>query len=194
VAVALLASALLVAPSEAVPIVTISTTTPVVTVGDPIAIHVDVSFGSGEEVGFFELRVGFDAALVAPVDSDLDPGDRMEVNPGDRTIFQDMFDATSYIAAVDAGFPPEADLEALQGTGFRLVDLTFTALALGTATFSVDLAGILDYTGMTMTDASGGQVSVRIAATPTPTPEPATMLLLGASVAVAVLRRRMQQP
>jgi hypothetical protein len=220
-----LASGLFAAQAEAVPVVTITTTTPVVDVGDPIQIAIDVILAPGDEVGFWDIDVAFNNALVAAASSDIDPDDKMEVEVGQRTIFADTFFATFYDGAVDVGFPAggEAAVEAHQGAGFRLVDLTFTATDDGLAVFALTQADIVSYDASTFTDASGAQVSVVInqpvvappppppapappppppppapappapAPPPPGVPEPATMLIVGSGLAAFAVRRRMRR-
>jgi hypothetical protein len=195
-AVTVLASGTLVAQAEAVPVVTISTTTPIVTVGDPISIAVEVILAPGDEVGFFDVDVAFSAALVAAGLSSIDPLNAMETPPDppfDRTIFADVFFPLFYDGAVDVGHPVggEAAVEAHQGAGFRLVDLTFTATAVGLADFLLTQADIVSFDGLTWTDASAESTTVTIL--PVAVPEPATMLIVGTGVVAFAARRRIRR-
>jgi hypothetical protein len=211
-ALGILVGALFTARAEAVPIISISPASQPATVGDAVSVDILVSgLGATEEVGAFSLTLTFDQFILAPglplPGYVIDPDSKMGVEDSTFSLGFSPGSLDLFVFAEDFGPPgPDASdqtaLRALQGAGFRLATVNFTAIGPGLSPLVLSVTGpggafLSNGLGVELpATAANGSVCVGTAAgvpgncDQAAVPEPGTIALLGAGVCALVARRR----
>ncbi len=194
-ALAVLVGAAVVAQTEAA-VITISPVTQDANVGDVVNADILVSgLTATESVGGVSLLLSFDDAILSGLSFIVDPDAAMGTAACGFCDFSFGFTGAAG-SPLDLFFISDpalddAGLKALQGTGFRLATVSFTATANGLSPLSLSTAGIFlsDATGQIEVPASvrGGSVCVGGNCT---APEPGLLTLLGAGLSAIAVRRR----
>ena len=156
--------------------------TQTVNVGDTASVDIVVSNRGGVSIGAFDLGIGFDPALLAPVDVTF--GSAL----GDPTVFEALTDVTVSSGVVDLAevslLSPPA-LDALQTTD-QLLLATVDFVAMGSGISS------LTFVSVDLKDALANELipllgSAQVTSVPQP---PGLLLLVSAAAALAALTRR----
>lgn len=184
-AVVMVLAGLLVDRVEAGPIVSITPLTDAANIGDPLSFDVNVSgLVQGDTVGFFDLIVNYNPAVLTPTGSSNAPGGGL--GPGAFEVGS-SFGGGVFQVTIEAGpaLTP-TQLSALQVPGFTLATLNFTGLAPGVSPLVVTSAQLTNLDGGT-TEAGGAtaQATVNPAV-----PEPVALLLFGMAAAFGARRLR----
>jgi len=190
VTVTLLMAAGFLARAEATPIVSIDPASQTVTAGDTVLADILVS-GLTEPIGAFGLLLDFDDSILQGLTFLNDPDGKMGAAPldlsggfgaGGGSPLDLFFSADLALSSLD--------LAALQGTGFRLGSVSFTALVNGVSALHPASVVLSNFDGSNTlpSGAVNGLVCVgRVCPT---VPEPATLSLLGAGAIAALAARR----
>lgn len=212
-ALAVLAGVFFAVQAEAIPIISISPVSQNKVVTDPVSVDIVVSgLGALEEVGAFNLILSFNSLVLAPtgglgVGFIPDPAGKMglglDVSAGFSAGKLDL----TYLAE-DFGIPgPDAAdqtaLRALQGGGFVLARVNFTAIADGFSPLVLSVvgpAGTFLSTGLGFVlpaTSQNGSVCVGDPNQPacqqvSAVPEPGTVALLGTGICALFVRYRRQ--
>lgn len=198
-AMAIMAATLLVGSSEAA-VISISPASQNSTIGNTVNVDILVSLGLGEVVGGVSLFLGFNPAILTGASYTVDPDSKMGTAACGFCDFSGGFSGGSLdlFFLADAALN-QAALGALQGGGFRLATVSFTATGNGTTPLTLSFA---QPGGAFLSDANGnvlpasavnGSVCVGPGCGgPAPVPEPGTLVLLGMGLAIAGLRHRRQ--
>ncbi len=198
-AMAIVAAMLFVGSSEAA-VISISPASQNSTIGNTVNVDILVSLGLGEVVGGVSLFLGFNPAILTGASFTVDPDAKMGTAACGFCDFSGGFSGGTldlfFLADLALN---QAALGALQGGGFRLATVSFTATGNGTSPLNLSFA---QPGGAFLSDANGNVLpatavngSVCVGPTcggPTPVPEPGTLVLLGMGLAVAGLRHRRQ--
>ena len=213
----ILAGVLFAVRAEAVPIISISPVSQSVNVGDPVSVDILVSgLGAAEAVGGFSLILSFNSAILSGVgfsiDPDVDAGhpdgrlgvEDSSLSGGFAGGTLDLFVFAQDFAPAGAGPEEFANLKPLQGAGFRLATVNFSAIGAGLSPLTLSVAApggtfLSDADGANLA-ATGENGSVCVApAAGVPAncdvaavPEPGTIALFGTGIAALFLRRRRQ--
>jgi hypothetical protein len=206
----ILAGVLFAVRAEAVPIVSITPVSQTVNVGDPVSVDILVSgLGALEAVGGFSLILSFNSAILSGVGFAIDPDSKMGVEDsslsgGFAGGTLDLFVFAEDFAPAGPGPEEFTNLKALQGAGFRLATINFSAIGAGLSPLTLSVAApggtfLSDALGNNLT-ATGENGSVCVApAAGVPAncdvaavPEPGTIALFGTGVAALLVRRRRQ--
>ncbi len=186
--------------TEALPIVSVSPATQTVPLG-PVSIDILVSgLGPLEEVGGFSLLLSFDDSILSGDSFVNDPDAKM----GAGTDFSfgflpggilDLFYIAEDFIPLGPGPEDDAALKALQGDGFTLATINFTAIAEGTSKLNLS---VIAPGGTILSDAQGfdlpaqavnGSVCVSNSGA-CAVPEPASFSLIATAIGALVVQRR----
>jgi hypothetical protein len=196
-AMAIMVGTLFVGNSEAA-VISISPASQNANVGGTVSVDILVSLGLGEVVGGVSLFLGFNPAILTGASYTVDPNAQMGVAAGGFDFSGGFSGGVLDLFFLADGSLNQAALGALQGTGFRLATVSFTAVGNGTTPLTLSFA---QPGGAFLSDANGavlpstavnGSVCVGPTCGVTQVPEPGTLVLLGMGLAIAGLRHRRQ--
>ena len=176
-------------------IISVSPATQGGNVGDTITADIIVSgLAAGESVGGVSFLLSFNGAVLSGFSYAVDPDDKM----GNELDFSFGFTGGTG-SPLDVLFVAEGGLDhtalkAMQGAGFRVATVSFTAIANGFSGLNLAAAGP---SGEFISDADGFPIgaqavngSVCIGGTCPAAPEPGLLALLGAGLSAIAVRRK----
>jgi PEP-CTERM motif len=193
--ISLLAVSLLACVSAHAAPVSVSPTTQSVNVGSTFTLDVDISelgAGSAPSLGVFDFDLGFDTTRLAfqsaVYGTGLDVlglGSLQTTTPGAGTV--NLFELS---------LDTIADLDSLQADAFRIVTLTFQALAAGDTSFTLSANAFGDAAGDALPVTFGAPASVTLVGDTTggTAPEPASLAILALGLLGVALARKFQRP
>lgn len=197
----LLALASLAAPAHAA-VISVVPPAQDANVGDTVTADILVALGLNEAVGGVSLLLSFDPSVLTGLDFVNDPDGAMGVALDPFNDFGSAFAAgggspLELFFLADVSLPTFADLKPLQGAGFRLATVSFTALAPGLSPLSLSVVPVA---GRFLSDAAGNELAAQAipgsvcvggaAACVVQAPEPGTLSLLGLGAAALIAGRR----
>jgi hypothetical protein len=199
VLVVLLAAAFAI-QAEAIPIVSISPSSQTVPVGPGVSIDILVEgLGALEEVGGFSLLLSFDDSILSGDSYVNDPDGKMGAGSDFSFGFSggvlDLFYIAEDFLPLGPGPEDDAALKALQGTGFTLATVNFTAIAEGLSNLTIS---VVPPAGTLLSDAQGlelpansqnGSICVSNSGS-CAVPEPSSFALIGVAMGALAVRRR----
>jgi len=165
----LILSVLLAMPLPASVMLTFQPSSTSAAMGSPLSVDVVIScLGLPPEIGSFDVFVGFDPLLLAPVDITFGPF------LGDPSLFEaltavDLSAGSGIVEGAEVSVLPTAQLDLLQSPSFPLFTINFMGIGDGAVSFQ--------YLGGPVDDGNG----ILIFGTKTLVPEPGTFLLGGAA-------------
>ena len=189
VAAMVLVAASAVGRAEATPVVSIDPVSQTANVGDAVLADILVS-GLTDPVGAFALQIRFNDTILQGVSFINDPTAKMGPSPTDLSFgfnggagspLDLFFSADLALSA--------ADLTALQGTGFKLATVSFTAAANGVTALALNNVVLSDFLGATIPSSAVNGLACIGGPCPA-APEPGVLSLLGAGAAAMLARRR----
>ena len=192
------------APASAA-VISISPASQDALIGDTVVVDILVSgLAAGESVGGVSLLLSFDDSVLSGASYTVDPDAKMGTADCESS-FPGLCDQSSGFDGGSgsplellflADFLTHAELKALQGEGFRLATLSFTAIGNGLSNL---LLTQVPTEGRFMSDAEGDELSAQaengkvcVGGTENceSVPEPGLLCLLGAGLSAAAVRRR----
>ena len=179
-------------------IISISPSSQTVNIGDTVTADIIVSgLAADESVGGVSLELAFNDSILSGFSYTVDPDDKM----GAEDDFSFGFTGGTG-SPLDLFFVAEAGLDhaaltAMQGAGFRVASVSFTAIANGLSGLNMSPTGpggafLSDADGFTIpTQAVNG--SVCVGGNCPAAPEPGLIALLGAGLSAIAVRRKARQ-
>jgi hypothetical protein len=183
---ALMLAATLAAGHAVAATVSLSTSTPSVTIGAPVQVSLDIAGlngGAAPGLGAFDFDILFDASLLSFQSASFGTG--LDVfGLGD---IQTVTPRTGAVNLFELALDTPADLIANQAGSFNLATLTFSALAGGTSSLTVGVNAVADAAGNALAvDTVGTSVTVSAV----PEPESYALMLCGLAILGVIAQRR----
>ena len=177
--------------------ISVSPSTQMVGIGNPVSVDIVASLGAGEALGAFDFNLAFSDLILNGTTVVVDPDNKFQEAPlgFEGGAFGPLGVSPLLVNASADPFCDFACLSASQGAGFTLARVTFSTgggLSAGLSPLTLLNVALGDADGNPMQgfQIANGSVCVTATGAPCPVPEPASLSLLAAGLAAAFVRRR----